>query len=167
MKKAFTLIELLVVVLIIGILSAIALPQYQRAVEKARTAEVLQNVSALQRAVDLYVLENGYPTSAVNFLGESDNGKGVLAIDITNGMDCSGGNCHNEYFSYTASCNSTSCGVVGIHLARPGEPEDGYNIRLIKRKDENDWEKECEHVTKYEHICKGLEPLGYTRSSCC
>ena len=54
----FTLIELLVVVLIIGILAAIALPQYQKAVEKARAAEAVVRISQLEKAIDLWKLTN-------------------------------------------------------------------------------------------------------------
>ena len=59
MKKAFTLIELLVVVLIIGILSAIALPQYERAVERSRLAEGLITIRAMENKLDEYLLANG------------------------------------------------------------------------------------------------------------
>ena len=59
MKRGFTLIELLVVVLIISILAAIVLPQYQLAVIKSRITRLLPLMKTISKAQQVYYLEHG------------------------------------------------------------------------------------------------------------
>ncbi len=67
-NRAFTLIELLVVVLIIGILAAIAVPQYQKAVYKSRAVEAVSLLKALANAEEVYYLANGEYTGDITEL---------------------------------------------------------------------------------------------------
>ena len=64
----FTLIELLVVVLIIGILAALALPQYEIAVEKSRAMEGVSLARSIALANQAYYLANGSWCDDINDL---------------------------------------------------------------------------------------------------
>ena len=92
-NAGFTLIELLVVVLIIGILAAVALPQYQKAVSKSRTTEAIVTLKSIIDAEEVYYMANGAYTDDLSLLDIQVNPTG-------------------KYFHYGCSDGNSGSGIV-------------------------------------------------------
>jgi len=156
-KKAFTLIELLVVVLIIGILSAVALPQYQASVEKARAAEVFP---ILKHAEQMYEVQ--WLADAANV----DNVKPQDIMDLNDGKWNSSGTYYcTKYFLYQFSSLSTM-----VYRCTPNSACSGcsttnlYNFYVRNRHHEDYGdETPCRYLTSVgEKVCNsfvGLIPI--------
>ena len=139
--KGFTLIELLVVVLIIGILAAVALPQYQKAVWKARFSEAVSTANALDKAVQLYNLS--YDGSQNGELLTADD----LDIDVFSNMSRQDNGWYCSKFAcYKVFCIYTHCEWKGFLYEKENQENMLVEMEFL-RTNAGRWQHSCYYDT--------------------
>ena len=102
-KSGFTLIELLVVVLIIGILAAIALPQYQKAVDKSKYSQAMALMDIMYKAQDIFYLANNRYSYHWDELGvDIPTPKSITSYSYAEYYYYTWGYCYLHYTNYGA-----------------------------------------------------------------
>ncbi|MCR9981645.1 pilin [Vibrio diabolicus] len=107
-QQGFTLIELMIVVAVIGVLAAIAVPQYQKYVAKSEAASALASITGHRTNVETYVIENGSFPSTSGALALPTSQFGV--VDYDNVTSAAGG------IKFTFNGSGVSPDVVSKHV---------------------------------------------------
>ena len=111
--NAFTLVELMVVVAIVGILSAIALPNFLTATDKAKATEAKSNIAATLKQAHALFLENGQNPQNTNTTMNETYG---TPINGDTNFDYTEDSFTNNIWTITATGNSNDPGLTGDTL---------------------------------------------------
>ena len=158
-NKGFTLLELLVVVLIIGILAAIALPQYRKTVMKAKLTQVDIAINTAMKNIQLYLDVNGWPNESdiVYFTGKNSIANIEMPGDCSDDYSCT--TAIGEFESY---CENAYCEITwrssGIGIIKIKKDISISNDWLVERLD-------MEGKTNTQVMCQWLQDRHYRTSN--
>ncbi len=120
-QKGFTLVELLIVVIILGILAAVVIPQFNTAASESKEAALASNLATVRQAIEMYKVQHNdtFPTSAI-------------VLQLTNSTDIAGATTGSAYGPYLRNAfpknpvSSVATVATGTSISTPSDQTGGW-----------------------------------------